>query len=218
MGELGKPWPRVDLRLRDQAFEQRTDGLRAQEHRLHHPARAKQTLGKHMAAVGIGAELDLIDGNELRAPVQRHGLDGAGEPARLRRQNLLLPGDQRHMPGALAGHHLVVVLAGQQAQRKPDDAGRMGQQTFHGQMGLASVRRAKDSLHAGREIRHAQMVEVAGAFCKPSTIRNSWFIDGILKCNVLRCILCRYKYEVDSKEGHTLGHDNLVVWINRQIG
>jgi hypothetical protein len=167
MGQLRQPRARVDLGLRDQLLEQRADGLRTQEHRLHHAARLQQPLGEDVAAVGIGAELDFVDSYKLRLSIERHRLDGAGKPARFRRQDLLLPGDQRDVPGALAGDHLVVILTRQQAQRKADDARRVGQQAFHGQMGLAGVRRTQDSLHAGREIRHVQMVEAAGRDCKP---------------------------------------------------
>ena len=55
----------------------------------------QQPVGEDMAAIGIGAELDLVHRHELGHAVQRHRLDGAGEPARLRRDDLLLARDQR---------------------------------------------------------------------------------------------------------------------------
>ena len=83
--------------------------------------------------------------------VERHRLDRAGEPARVRRDDLLLAGDQRDVARALARHHAVVVLARQQAQREADDAGGMGQHPLDREMRLAGVRRAQDGLDAGGE-------------------------------------------------------------------
>jgi hypothetical protein len=48
----------------------------------------------------VGAELDLVDREELDRPVERHRLDGADKIGRVRRQDLFLAGDQRHRPRA----------------------------------------------------------------------------------------------------------------------
>ncbi len=98
--------------------------------------------------------------------VERHRLDRAGKPARVRRDDLLLAGDQRDVAGALAGHHAVVVLARQQAQRKADDAGGVRQQALDRQMRLAGVGRTEHGLHPGSKSRHASMVGCCGAECK----------------------------------------------------
>ena len=84
VGELRQARAGLDLRRRHQAAHQRRDGLGAEEHRLDHAARMQQPIGEDVAAIGVGAELDFVDGDELGAAVERHGLDGAGEPARLR--------------------------------------------------------------------------------------------------------------------------------------
>ena len=62
----------------------------------------QQPGGEDMAALGIGAELDFVDREELDRPVERHRLDGADEIGRVRRQDLFFAGDQRHRARALA--------------------------------------------------------------------------------------------------------------------
>ena len=57
-------------------------------------ARVQQPVGEDVAALGVGAELDLVDRQELDLAVQRHGLDRADEIVRPRRDDLLLAGDQ----------------------------------------------------------------------------------------------------------------------------
>ena len=124
-----------------------------------------------MAAVGVGAELDLVHRDELGVAVERHRLHGAGEPARLGRHDLLLAGDQGDVARALCGDHAVVVLARQQAQREADDARAMGEQAFDRKMGLAGVGRAEHGPHPRREqgagarseSRHGEDVRVAAA-------------------------------------------------------
>ena len=123
-----------------------------------------------MAAVGIGAELDLVHRQELGVAIERHGLDRAGEPARVRRDDLLFAGDQGHVADALLGHHAIVILASEQAEGKPDDARGMAQHALDGEMGLAGVRRAEDGFDAGGETGiqagHGQMVGCCGTECK----------------------------------------------------
>ncbi len=50
---------------------------------------------KTVAALGIGAELDLVDVEERGAEVERHRLDRADEVLGVGRDDLLLAGDQR---------------------------------------------------------------------------------------------------------------------------
>jgi hypothetical protein len=56
----------------------------------------QQPVGEDVPAARIRAELDFVDGQELDLAGQRHGLDGADEIGRVRRDDLLLAGDQRH--------------------------------------------------------------------------------------------------------------------------
>ncbi len=126
IGELRQSRPGLDLYVPDQAMQQGPDRFRAQEHGLHHPARVEQPVGEHVPAVGVGAQLNLVHRHELGVPVERHRFHGAGEPPRVGRHDFLLPGQERDVARALAGHHPVVVLAREQAQREANDPGRMG--------------------------------------------------------------------------------------------
>ena len=143
IGKLGEAGPALHDGMRHQRLEQRADGLRAEKNSLGPAARMQQPVGEDMAAIGIGAELDFIDRDEFDITVQRHGFHRAGEPAGVRRDDLLLAGDQRDLTGALARHHAVVILARQQAEREANDAGGMGEQPLHGQMRLARIGRSK---------------------------------------------------------------------------
>ena len=55
----------------------------------------QKPVGEDMAALGIGAELDLVDRQELDLAVERHRLDSADEISRRERDDLLFAGDQR---------------------------------------------------------------------------------------------------------------------------
>ena len=46
------------------------------------PARMQEPVGEDVAAFGVGAELDLVDGEKLDLAVERHRLDRADEIAR----------------------------------------------------------------------------------------------------------------------------------------
>ena len=62
----------------------------------------QQAVGEDVAALGVGAELDLVDGEELDLAVERHRLDRADEIARRQRHDLLFAGDQRDVARARA--------------------------------------------------------------------------------------------------------------------
>ena len=63
----------------------------------------QQPVGEDVAALGVGGELDLVDGEEVDVDVARHRLDRAHPVARALRLDLLLAGDQRDLVGADAG-------------------------------------------------------------------------------------------------------------------
>ena len=123
----------------------------------------QQAVGEDMAAIGVGAELDFVHRDELGGAVERHGFDGTGIPFSVRRDDLLLAGNQRDVARALGGDHTVVVLAREEAQRKPDDAGGVRQQALHRQMRLARVGGAENRLHPGCVTRHGKDVWSGGA-------------------------------------------------------
>ena len=99
----------------------------------------QQAIGEDVAALGIGGELDLVDGEEVDVDVARHRLDGAHPIARALRLDLLLAGDQRDLVGADAGGDLVVDLARQQAQRQSDHAALVAEHALDGEVRLAGV-------------------------------------------------------------------------------
>ena len=151
MGQLRQARPRLDLRLRDQALQQRADRLGAEEHGLDQPARMQQTVGEDVAAIRIGAELDLVHRDEFRPPVERHRFHRAGEPLRLGRDDLFLSGDEGDMALPLHRDHAVVILARQQAQREADDARGMREHPRDGEVRLAGIRRAENGANPGGE-------------------------------------------------------------------
>src|SRR3546814_4746036 len=78
-GGGGEARPSDEFRLGHQLLEHRTDGLGAQEHGLGDAAGVQQAVGEDVSALGVGAELDLVDGEEGDRPVDRHGLHRAAE-------------------------------------------------------------------------------------------------------------------------------------------
>jgi hypothetical protein len=127
------------MRARQQFLYHRPHGGRAQHQRFLARAHIQYTVSEHMAALEVGAELNLVDGQECHVEVARHGLDGGDPEARVRRLDLLLAGDQRDRVLAGAIDHLVVDLARQQPQRQPDHARGMRQHALDGEMGLAGI-------------------------------------------------------------------------------
>ena len=73
----------------------------------------EQAVGEDVAALGVGGELDLIDGEEVGLEIERHRFDGADIIARRQRLDLLLARDQGDTARADAGHDLVIDLARQ---------------------------------------------------------------------------------------------------------
>mgnify|MGYP003693809469 CR=1 FL=1 len=99
----------------------------------------QQPVGEDVAALGIGRELHLVDGEEVDVGLARHRLDRAHVVARLLRLDLLLAGDERDAVGAGARGDLVVDLAREQAQRQADQARVVAQHALDRQMRLARV-------------------------------------------------------------------------------
>ena len=125
----------------------------------------QQPRGKDMAALGIGAELDLIDREELDRPVERHRFDRADEIGRVRRQDLFFAGDQRHRARAAQLDDPVVILPRQQPQREADHAALMIEHALDREMGLAGIGRPedRDEARSGAQHGHAAKVRVETA-------------------------------------------------------
>ena len=54
----------------------------------------EQAIGEDVAALAVGAELDLVHGEEVDAPVERHRLDRADEVRGRAGHDALLAGDE----------------------------------------------------------------------------------------------------------------------------
>ena len=123
----------------------------AQHQRFIAATRVQQPVGEDVAALGVGGELNFVDGEKIGFDVARHGLDGRDPIAGTFRLDLLLAGDQRHAGGADARDDLVVDLAREQPQRQSDHPGGMTEHALDGQMRFAGVRRTEN----GRDIADA---------------------------------------------------------------
>jgi hypothetical protein len=164
VGQGGETRPADQLGLGHQLPDQRADGVGAQEHGLVAPARAQQPVGEHVAALGIGAQLDLVDREEARLEVVGHGLDRGDEVARRGRLDPFLAGDQGDGAGPPLCHDPVVDLARQEAQRETDQATPVPQHPLDREVGLAGVGRPEDREHARPIVRHQRHGLTIGAW------------------------------------------------------
>ena len=173
IGKRRKTRPADMLDLRDQPAHQRLDRVGAEKHGLGEAARVQQAGGKDVAALRIGAELDLVDREEIDRPVERHRFDGAHEIGRVGRQDLFFAGDQRHRAGAPQPDDAVIVLARQQAQRKPDHPALMAEHALDREMGLAGIGRPedRDEPRSRAEHGHGQRYRAAAAIRQAQTKR-----------------------------------------------
>ena len=64
VGEVGEARPGDEMRLGHQPRDRAAHGVGAQEHGLLLAARVQQAVGEHVAALEVGAELDLVDRQE----------------------------------------------------------------------------------------------------------------------------------------------------------
>ena len=148
-GEHRQPRPADDVGAGQQPLHHRPHGGGAEHQRLFARAHVEHAIGEDVAALEIGAELDLVDGEEGDVEVARHGLDGGDPEARVGRLDLLLAGDQRDRSAPTRSTHFVVDLAREQPQRQTDHAARMRQHPLDREVGLAGVGRAEHRGDAG---------------------------------------------------------------------
>ena len=100
VGELRQPRPGDEVGAGHEIGDAVAHRLRAEQQRLELAARVQQPVGEHVAALGVGGELDLVDRQEVDLDLARHRLDGGDPVARVFRPDLLLAGDQRDPVGA----------------------------------------------------------------------------------------------------------------------
>ena len=101
-------------------------------------------MGEDVAALGVGAELDLVDGEEIDLAIKRHRLDRADEVTRPERDDLFFAGDQRDLGRAPGLDYPIVDLAREQPQRQADHPRGVAQHPLHRQMGLPGIGRPED--------------------------------------------------------------------------
>ena len=100
-----------------------------------------------MAALWIGRELHLVDGEKIDVRLARHGLHGAHVVARPLGLDLLFASDQGHGVRADPRDDLVVDLACQQAQRQADEPRLVAQHALDRQVRLARIGRPEHGRH-----------------------------------------------------------------------
>ncbi len=155
IGEGGQALAQHDFGAGEEAVEQRCEGLCAEKNGLETTTRVQQTVSEDVAALGIAAKLDFIDGQEVDLALQRHGLDRADEIGRQARNDLFLAGNQGHGIDALDRHDAFVDFAGQQAQGQAHHAGGVAAHALDGIVGLAGIGRAEH----GHQLRVADGVD-----------------------------------------------------------
>ena len=103
-----------------------------------------------MPALGVRAELRLVEPDKREVALQRHTLRGAQKPPRVLRHDALLAGDQRDALAPLHRHDAIVHLACEQPQREADHAARMRRHPLDREVRLAGVGGAEHRGDAGR--------------------------------------------------------------------
>ena len=106
----------------------------------------QDAVGEDVAAIIILGKLDLINGEEVHALVDRHGFDGADPVARLWRLDPFLACDQRDGFFALCLDDPVIDLARKQAKRQADHARAVSHHAFDGVVSLAGIGRPENGL------------------------------------------------------------------------
>ena len=148
-GELRQPRPADDAGTGQQPLDNRPHGRGTKHQGLFAAASVQHAIGKDVAALEIGGQLNFVDGKESDVEIARHGLDGGDPKARIRRLDLLFAGDQRHGVGADPFHGTIIDLARQQPQRQADQARGMRQHPLDREMRLAGIGRPQNGRDAG---------------------------------------------------------------------
>ena len=147
-GELGETRPADRVCARQELVDHRPQRRRAEHQRLLATAPVEHAIGEDVAALEIGSELRLVDGDERDVEIARHRLDGRNPVARIGGLDLLFAGDQRDRLAAGALDDLVVHLARQEPQRQADDPRRMTEHALDREVGLAGIGGSKNSSDA----------------------------------------------------------------------
>ena len=143
---------------------QRLDRVGAEKHRFGEAARMQQPRGEDVATLRISAELDLIDSEKIDGAVERHRFHCTDKIGRVWRDDFFFAGDQRHRPGAAQFDDAIVILAGEQPQRKPDHPAFMAEHALDREMRLAGIGRPedRDKARSGAEHGHGKGIGCVG--------------------------------------------------------
>src|SRR5512145_829115 len=139
----------ADASRRHQSFYQTAHRVRAQKPRLTHSPGMQQPVGEYVATLTVGAELHLVDSQEVYLPVHRHRLHRADKVARMRWDALLLSRNESDMPLTDARRDAIVDLSSKESQRQADHARLVLQHSFDRTMRLAGIRRTE---HCGNAL------------------------------------------------------------------
>ena len=165
IGELGKARAGDECGFGQHRLEDGFHGGCAQKHGLFVTAAVQYAVREDMAALEIGTELHLVDGEEGNADVRRHGFDRCHPIARACGNYFFFAGDEGHRMVTRFCAHPVIDLACQQAQRQADHAAAMGQHALHSHMGFTGIGGAQHGCDIV-DFWHLSKLETKGAFGK----------------------------------------------------
>ena len=109
----------------------------------------QQTVGEHMAALGVGTQLNLVHSQKIATHAIGHRFDRAHPILGAVGYDAFFAGDQRHHRRAPGADNPVINFTCQQAQRQTNDAGAMAQHPLNGVMGFSGIGRAQYSRDPG---------------------------------------------------------------------
>ena len=105
----------------------------------------QQPVREDVAPFGVRTKLNFIHGQKIRPPGQGHRLDRADEIVGPVGNDFFFARDQGNSANAFLGDHAIINFPRQQTQGQANDTSAMPQHAFHGQVGLAGIRRSQNS-------------------------------------------------------------------------
>ena len=172
IGQLAHPFAADKFDPLHKARDRPAHRVRSHEQGLVLPTHPQQAIREHMAALGIGTKLDLVDADEITAHALGHRLDRADPVLRAWRYDPLLASDKRHNRRPARGDDLVIDLARQKPQRQSDHTGTIAQHPVDGVVGLACVGRAENR-------RNPRMSGHVDVLCRPARASGGQIVSPI---------------------------------------
>lgn len=144
MAQRREARPHFDFDFGEKRFENGPYCVGAEQQSFRRAAAIQEPIGENMSALWISTKLDLINRDEAHPAFTRHGLNGAGEPACLARDDFLLSRYQRNVRDPFCRHELLVIFAREQAQREPDHSIGMSHEALQREPGFTGIRRSEE--------------------------------------------------------------------------